>query len=122
VNEEYDPATNAWSLKAPMPTPRSGGGDAVYDGKIIAAGGEISNRAFSGTFRAVEAYDPATNTWSILPSMPEAKHGGGVAVLGNRLYLASGALTMGRGFGSDWVSATGTTDVLELPPTLAATE
>ncbi|HVH29155.1 MAG TPA: kelch repeat-containing protein [Vicinamibacterales bacterium] len=122
VNEEYDPATNVWTLKTPMPTPRSGGGDAVYNGRIIAAGGELTTRQFSATFRAVEAYDPETDTWSILPSMPQAKHGGGVAVVGNRLYLASGALTVGRGFGADWVAATGQHDVLELPPSFGTSE
>jgi N-acetylneuraminic acid mutarotase len=122
VNEEYDPATNIWTLKAPMPTPRSGGGAAVYNGRIITAAGELTTRQFAATFRAVEAYDPATDTWSILPSMPQAKHGGGVAIVGNRLYLASGALTPGRGFGADWVSATGGHDVLELPPDFGASK
>jgi N-acetylneuraminic acid mutarotase len=122
VNEEYDPATNVWTIKTPMPTPRSGGGDAVYNGRIIAAGGELTTRQFSATYRAVEAYNPANDTWLILPSMPQAKHGGGVAVVGNRLYLASGALTVGRGFGSDWVAATGQHDVLELPPSFGASE
>ena len=77
---------------------------------------------FSGTFRAVEAYDPATDTWMILPSMPQAKHGGGVALIGNRIYLASGSIVPGRGFGPDWVGATGGHDVLELPPTFGASK
>jgi N-acetylneuraminic acid mutarotase len=122
LNEEYDPATNVWTLKAPMPTPRSGGSAVVYRGRIIAAGGELTTSKFSGTFRAVEAYDPATDAWMILPSMPQAKHGGGVALVGNRIYLASGSIVPGRGFGADWVGATGGHDVLELPPTFGASE
>jgi N-acetylneuraminic acid mutarotase len=116
VVEEYDPAKNLWSdVKAPMPTPRSGGGDATYNGKIYVAGGELTNRQFSAAYRALEAYDPATNNWTILPSMPVAKHGQGTAFLSNRLYLASGTLTPGSGFGPDWSSATGQNDVLEVP-------
>jgi N-acetylneuraminic acid mutarotase len=122
VNEEYDPATNTWTLKTPMLTPRSGGSAVVYNGRIIAAGGELITRQLSATFRAVEAYDPATDIWSILPSMPQAKHGGGVAIVGNRIYLASGSVAPGRGFGPDWVSATGGHDVLELPQTFGASE
>jgi N-acetylneuraminic acid mutarotase len=122
VNEEYDPATNIWTLKNPMPTPRSGGGSAVYNGAIITAGGELTTRQFSATFRAVEAYVPMTDSWLILPSMPQAKHGGGVAIVGKRLYLASGALVVGRGFGSDWAAASGVQDVLELPANFGAAE
>jgi hypothetical protein len=105
-----------------MPTPRSGGSAVVYNGRIIAAAGELTTRVFSATFRAVEAYNPATDTWSILPSMPQAKHGGGVALVGNRIYFASGSLVPGRGFGSDWVAATGGHDVLELPKSFGSSE
>ena len=41
-------------------------------------------------FRALEAYDPATNSWSELPMMPMPRHGLAGAVVGDRLYLASG--------------------------------
>ena len=54
VVEEYDPATNLWgAVKQKMPTPRSGGGVATYNGRIYVAGGEITNRQFSAAFRAL---------------------------------------------------------------------
>lgn len=116
VVEEYDPAKDLWgNLRAPMPTARSGGGDATYQGKIYCAGGEYSNRQYSAAFRALEAYDPATNTWTILPSMPVAKHGQGTAFLGNKLHLAGGVVVPGSGFGPDWNAGTGEHDVLEIP-------
>ena len=116
VVEEYDPAKDLWSdVKAPMPTPRSGGGDATYNGKIYVAGGELTDRQMSAAYRALEAYDPATNTWTILPSMPVAKHGQGTVFLGNKLHLASGVLTPGNGFGADTMTGTGQHDVLEFP-------
>jgi hypothetical protein len=34
TNEEYDPVTNTWVLKAPIPTPRSLFATAVYQEKI----------------------------------------------------------------------------------------
>ena len=34
------------------------------------AGGEVATNALVGAFRAVEAFDPATNSWTIMPSMP----------------------------------------------------
>ena len=43
-----------------------------------------------GAFRAVEAYDPAVNRWSILPSMPNPRHGLAGGVIGDRFYAVSG--------------------------------
>jgi N-acetylneuraminic acid mutarotase len=96
VVEEYDPASDQWGApKAKLPTPRSGGGWAVYGGKIYVAGGEINTPQMAGAFRALEAYDPATNTWTILPSMPNPRHGVAGAFIGNRLHLVSGKITSG---------------------------
>ena len=56
-------------MKAKMPTARSGGGWATYNGRICVSGGELQNERLHATFRALEAYEPATNRWIILPSM-----------------------------------------------------
>lgn len=91
VVEEYDPATDQWGLvKARMPTERSGGAWAVYKGRIYVAGGEHQDGHLMAAFRALEAYDPATNTWLELSMMPMPRHGLAGAVVGNRLHLASG--------------------------------
>ena len=50
----------------------------------------ITNRQLSAAFRALEAYDPATNTWEIMPTMPSARHGVAAGFIGNRLHLVSG--------------------------------
>jgi N-acetylneuraminic acid mutarotase len=114
VVEEYDPATDQWgSLKTRMPTPRSGGGVATYKGKIYVAGGELQTPQLLGAFRALEAYDPATNTWEILPSMPIPRHGVAGAFLGNKLHLVSGKVTSGGGGGLNL--STDSHDVLEIP-------
>ena len=74
VVEEYDPARDLWGVaKARMPTPRSGGGWATYNGRIYVSGGEGQNERYNAAFRALEAYEPATNRWEILPSMPGAR-------------------------------------------------
>ena len=38
----------------------------------------------------VEEYDPATNRWEKLPSMPIPRHGIAGAALGNRFHLVAG--------------------------------
>ncbi|MDK2742511.1 MAG: hypothetical protein NDI90_06320 [Nitrospira sp. BO4] len=91
VVEEYDPLTDQWGLvKARMPTERSGGAWAVYKGRIYVAGGEHQDGHLMAAFRALEAYDPATNSWSELPMMPMPRHGLAGAVVEGRLHLASG--------------------------------
>jgi peroxiredoxin/N-acetylneuraminic acid mutarotase len=89
--EEYDPANDVWSApKERMPTARSGGGCGTDGRKIYVAGGEVTTKALCGAFRAVEAYDPATNSWATLPSMPMPRHAVAGAVVGNRFCLVSG--------------------------------
>jgi N-acetylneuraminic acid mutarotase len=91
VVEEYDPATDQWGLvKARMPTERSGGAWGIYKGRICVAGGEHQDGHLMAAFRALEAYDPVTNTWSELPVMPMLRHGLAGAIVGDRFHLASG--------------------------------
>jgi len=91
VVEEYDPSTDQWGApRARMPTARSAIGAGVYDGRIYVAGGEYQDPRMMATFRAVEAYDPANNTWGEIPPMPVSRHGLAVGVIGNRLHVVSG--------------------------------
>jgi N-acetylneuraminic acid mutarotase len=121
IVEEYDPASDSWGpLKARMPSPRSGGGWATYGGKIYIAGGEVATPEMVGAYRALEAYNPATNTWEKLPSMPMPRHGVAGAVLGNRLHLVSGGITSaaaGAAGDAKMVVHTTSHDVIELPGT-----
>jgi N-acetylneuraminic acid mutarotase len=91
VVEEYDPAADAWGPpRAKMPSARSAMASGVYEGRIYVTGGEGQDAQRMYTFRALEAYDPAANTWSILPSLPVSRHGLAGAVVGSRLHMVSG--------------------------------
>jgi N-acetylneuraminic acid mutarotase len=93
VVEAYDPASNTWSMpKERMPTARSGGASGTDGRRIYVAGGEVTTTELVGAFRAVEAYDPVTNSWMSLPSMPMPRHGVAGAVIGNRFHLVSGMI------------------------------
>ena len=120
VVEEYDPAANLWGpIKDRMPTPRSGGGAATYNGKIYVGGGELQTRQLAAAFRALEAYDPASNTWEILPSMPSSRHGNAMGFIGNKLHVVSGKQEGGGAAdmtgNSPHPYATEAHDVLEVP-------
>jgi N-acetylneuraminic acid mutarotase len=93
VVEEYNPASNTWSIPMErMPTARSGGASGTDGRRIYVAGGEVTTTELVGAYRAVEAFDPATNSWLTLPSMPMPRHGVAGAVIGNRFHLVSGMI------------------------------
>jgi N-acetylneuraminic acid mutarotase len=126
VVEEYDPASDTWNVpRERMPTARSGGVSGTDGRRIYVAGGEVTTQQLVGAYRAIEAYDPLTNSWSTLPPMPMPRHGAAGAVIGNRLYLVSGMIqSAGALVFLDPQLATHTVahDILELPanPTPAA--
>ncbi len=84
--EAYDPATDTWTTRAPMPTPRSDFVVGVIDGIIYAIGGWSSDTLVT----TVEAYDPASNLWTTKApmSMPLVYAAGGV--VDGVLYIAGG--------------------------------
>ncbi len=96
----------------------------------IVAGGEVTTKELVGAFRAIEAYEPATNSWTTLPSMPMPRHGVAGAVIGNRFHLVSGMITSAGAMAMldpKLEVHTASHDVLELqfnpnPPTAATSE
>jgi N-acetylneuraminic acid mutarotase len=114
VVEEYDPATDQWSgPRARMPIARSALGAGVYRGRIYVAGGEYQDPHMMATFRAVEAYDPASNNWTEMPPMPVSRHGLAVGVIGNRLHVIGGDV---QSAGTGVEVSTGEHDAFEFPP------
>jgi N-acetylneuraminic acid mutarotase len=91
--EAYDPATNKWTTKASMPTPRSMLAVGVLNGIIYAIGG---SGQISSSMRTVEAYDPVTDLWirkADMPATGDASYGRaalGAAVLNGTLYAIGG--------------------------------
>jgi N-acetylneuraminic acid mutarotase len=94
--EIYDPLTNNWTTGADMPTQRDGL-ELVQanDGKIYAVGGRYLTSDRYWATDAVEAYDPAGNTWETRSDMPTPRSGLGVALASNgRIYACGGANTL----------------------------
>jgi N-acetylneuraminic acid mutarotase len=91
VIEAYDPASDSWSQGlARMAQARSAAAGAAYNGRLYITGGEYQDPGTMATYRSLEAYDPATNTWQTLPPMPVSRHGLAGAVVGSKLHMVSG--------------------------------
>src|SRR5437867_3375176 len=69
ANEQYDPATNAWSTRAGILTPRGGLASGVIGNRIQVFGGEGPSGTPEGTYRQNEEYDPAADAWRSLTAM-----------------------------------------------------
>lgn len=89
--EEYDPKSDSWTYKGRSPTPRGGVSGSAYGGKIYVTGGEYQDPAGKRTFWALEAYDPATDTWQTLPHMQIARHGFVAGFIGSEFHVAGGS-------------------------------
>jgi serine/threonine protein kinase/N-acetylneuraminic acid mutarotase len=81
----------SWKLGAPVPTPRQMLG-AASDGKLVYTVGGSNGTA---DLAAVEAYDPAADTWTSLPEVPGRRSDFGVAITDGRL-VAVGGMSQGE--------------------------
>ncbi len=87
VNEVYDPATDTWATKAPIPQAIRGHAAGAYNGKVYVFGGN------TGTYqRTVRIYDPASDSWSTGAQMDKARAYGKVVFVPsvNRFYYIGG--------------------------------
>jgi N-acetylneuraminic acid mutarotase len=91
---EFDPATETYTEKTPIPTPRGGAAGAVLGGRLFLFGGEGADNG-TGVFSEIEAYDPASDSWESFPPMELPRHGFGAANIDDRIYLSGGANRQG---------------------------
>jgi N-acetylneuraminic acid mutarotase len=93
VVEEYDPATDIWTMRAPLSAPRWHL-DAVAgpNGRIYAIGGHEA----SGPVATVEEYDVGQDTWAAVAPLPTARWGLGAAVTAEGFICAIGGVEGGR--------------------------
>lgn len=87
THEVYDPATDSWTRRAPMPTARNHLGAAAIGGKIHAVGGRVPGDM---ELTAHEVYDPATDSWTEAPPLPTGRSGIAVVAHREQLYVFGG--------------------------------
>jgi len=91
--DAFDPASGAWTPRAPIPSARSEIGAAtstMEDGRILVVGGSLSGIIPSAD---VLVYDPAVDAWCALPSLPEPRKGAVAARIGSRVVVTTGSPT-----------------------------
>lgn len=93
---------NSWTTKTSMNQARFGLGVIAVDGKIYGIGGCTSFDDFLRPNNFVgtnERYDPKTDTWTTLKSMPTPRHNFAIAECQGKIYCIGGYIVEG----SRWV-------------------
>ena len=88
----YDPVADSWSLKAADPVLRGETAVGVMNNKIYVAegwGGEFGSDSNAAT-KALEIYDPDTDSWAAGTPSLIARGLSATAVIGGKLYVAGG--------------------------------
>ncbi|MEM9050090.1 MAG: choice-of-anchor D domain-containing protein, partial [Pseudomonadota bacterium] len=103
--EAYDPSTDTWTRLADIPIPLGHlmASVVVADGKLITIGGVTNDdnpAGQDGTRRTatVFGYDPATDEWLTLESLPDERQSPAVGLVNGQVVVASGASSLGREF------------------------
>jgi N-acetylneuraminic acid mutarotase len=78
TNEEYDPKTDTWTTKTPMPTPIQNFAIAAYNNKIYCMNGKN------------EVYNPETDMWETKTPMPTPRGALQANVVDGKIYLIGG--------------------------------
>ncbi len=93
VGAVADEAAGAWSLRSPMLVAKDDFAVDVVDGRIYSFGGMTGAR---GTvLDDAEVYDPRSDEWLPLPSLPAARRSVRAAAVGPVIYVVGGVTSSG---------------------------
>lgn len=93
--EVFNTITSIWSNAAPLPVPMHHPNIATVDGKIYVLGGITFTNKKWDSIGDCFRYDPESNRWDTIASMPPGTGRGSAAVgvFGKKIYLAGGIQT-----------------------------
>jgi N-acetylneuraminic acid mutarotase len=94
----YDPNTDRWSRRAPLPTGRDHTGALAVGEVIHVIGGRVDN--FHTNSNLHHIYDPRRDQWEVRRPLPTARSGHGAVLYRGRIFVMGGEGT-GRVFGQN---------------------
>jgi hypothetical protein len=83
---------SGWQARAPMPNPRNHLAGAALGGRVYAIGGQYEENELTGNQRDVHAYDPGTDRWTQVASLPSPRGhiSASAIVVGGRIVVIGG--------------------------------
>lgn len=88
-NEVYDPATDRWLARMPLPEPRDHLAIAAIDKKIYVFGG-FTHSVHQGAGTCAYEFDTEAGTWRTLASMSAPRASAGAAVIDGKIHVIGG--------------------------------
>ncbi len=101
VVEMYDVANNLWVAKAPMPVKKGHTSAFLHNGYIYVIGGTVNDGLYGTASNTVLRYNPATNTWAAMTSLPSARKQPVSGVINGKFYVTTGQLGTSQ-FNTTW--------------------
>ncbi|XP_041322690.1 kelch-like protein 7 isoform X1 [Pyrgilauda ruficollis] len=93
--ECYDTRTESWHTKPSMLTQRCSHGMVEANGLIYVCGGSLGNNVSGRVLNSCEVYDPATETWTELCPMIEARKNHGLVFVKDKIFAVGGQNSLG---------------------------
>lgn len=84
----YEPKSDTWEKRAPLPTERDHTGTVVIDGAIHVVGGRVHN--FHTNSNLHHRYDAQKDRWEMRAPLPTARSGHGAVVYRGRIFVMGG--------------------------------
>ncbi|WP_342362248.1 Kelch repeat-containing protein [Terrarubrum flagellatum] len=84
----YDPKSDSWSGRAPLPTGRDHTGTVVVGDRIHVTGGRVDS--FHTNSNLHHAYVPATDKWEMRYPLPTARSGHGAVLYRGKIFAMGG--------------------------------
>ena len=100
--ERYDPASDTWERRAPMPVAVTHAGTARVGDAVWLVGGFRGDNPGPVT-DVVQVYDAAADEWSFGPPLPAARASGALVRLGGRLHYFGGLKNRNRDVADHYV-------------------
>lgn len=86
----YDVASDRWARIAPLSRPRGAAAAVALNGRIHLIGGASDPKLERASVGWHEAYDPASDSWSVLKPLPGARDHVGCVAAENRIHVVGG--------------------------------
>lgn len=87
--DEYDPRTDTWRTRTPMPEGGTHNSIAVLNGKIYIAGG-FAGRQHTLPTASLQVYDPATDTWRKMAPLSSPRASISLAAVDGKIHAFGG--------------------------------
>jgi hypothetical protein len=98
--ELYDPGSGSWAATGEMIEARGGPTATLLpDGRVLVAGGFITNEGFAFPLASAELFDPSTGSWTATGNMIEARSSHAATLLPDGTVLVVGGDSVGGGGG-----------------------